>query len=134
MFSAATHHNMIVDPAVLSVTFPNKRRLHYWAKDSMFKNPYAASFLNDCGVVPVDRTTKNNSLLYAATFDVLKLGEAVAVFPEGTSHTLPRLGTFKDGTSFVSFILFGFELAFCIYQQHIWENLIGCFGICKNQP
>lgn len=99
--SAATHHNMIVDPAVLSVTFPNQRRLHYWAKDTMFKNPYAASFLHDCGVVPVDRTTKNNKLLYAATFEVLKLGEAVAVFPEGTSHTLPRLGTFKDGTSFV---------------------------------
>lgn len=99
---AATHHNMIVDPAVLSVTFPNKRRLHYWAKDSMFKSPYAAAFLHDCGVVPVDRTTKNNKQLYASTFEVLKLGEAVAVFPEGTSHTLPRLGTFKDGTSFAA--------------------------------
>ena len=100
---------MIVDPAVLSVTFPRQRRLHYWAKDSMFKNPYAAAFLNDCGVVPVDRTTKNNAKLYAATFEVLKLGEAVAVFPEGTSHTLPRLGAFKDGTSFVSSLICGSE-------------------------
>ncbi|KAI9468459.1 MAG: hypothetical protein EXX96DRAFT_590697 [Benjaminiella poitrasii] len=99
---AATHHNMILDPAILSVTFPNKRRLHYWAKNTMFKNPYAARFLHDCGVVPVDRTTKNNAQLYASTFDVLKLGEAVAVFPEGTSHTLPRLSTFKDGTSFAA--------------------------------
>jgi 1-acyl-sn-glycerol-3-phosphate acyltransferase len=93
---------MIVDPAVLSVTFKNERRLHYWAKDSMFKNPYAKAFLTDCGVVPVDRTTKNNSQLYASTFEVLKLGEAVAVFPEGTSHTLPNLSKFKDGTSFVN--------------------------------
>ncbi|KAG0164686.1 hypothetical protein DFQ28_008366 [Apophysomyces sp. BC1034] len=99
---AATHHNMVVDPAILSVTFPEKRRLHYWAKDSMFKNPYAKSFLENSGVVPVDRTTKNNALLYAATFEVLRLGEAVAVFPEGTSHTLPRLGLFKDGTSFAA--------------------------------
>lgn len=99
---AATHHNMIVDPAVLSVTFKNERRLHYWAKDSMFKNPYARAFLTDCGVVPVDRTTKNNAQLYASTFEVLMLGEAVAVFPEGTSHTLPNLSKFKDGTSFVS--------------------------------
>jgi 1-acyl-sn-glycerol-3-phosphate acyltransferase len=68
----------------------------------MFFNPYAKSFLTDCGVVPVDRTTKNNAQLYAATFEVLKLGEAVAVFPEGTSHTLPKLSAFKDGTSFVS--------------------------------
>ncbi|KAI8967002.1 hypothetical protein BDF20DRAFT_902831 [Mycotypha africana] len=99
---AATHHNMIIDPAVLSVTYPKQRRLHYWAKDTMFKNPYAAKFLSNCGVVPVDRTTKNNKLLYASTFQVLKLGEAVAVFPEGTSHTLPKLGLFKDGTSFAA--------------------------------
>ncbi|KAI7905363.1 uncharacterized protein BX663DRAFT_583279 [Cokeromyces recurvatus] len=99
---AATHHNMILDPAVLSVTFPNKRRLHYWAKNTMFKNSYVARFLSDCGVVPVDRTTKNNAHLYAATFEVLKLGEAVAVFPEGTSHTLPQLSKFKDGASFAA--------------------------------
>lgn len=121
---------MIVDPAVLSVTFPNKRRLHYWAKDSMFKSPHAASFLHDCGVVPVDRTTKNNSQLYAATFQVLKLGEAVAVFPEGTSHTLPKLGIFKDGTSFVSYmesVKQGRKGSFITYYY-----CKGCFRICKN--
>ncbi|KAI8379761.1 uncharacterized protein BYT42DRAFT_569929 [Radiomyces spectabilis] len=99
---AATHHNMIIDPAVLSVTFPENRPLHYWAKDTMFKHPQAKRFLENCGVVPVDRTTKNNTLLYAATYEVLRLNEAIAVFPEGTSHTLPCLGTFKDGTSFAA--------------------------------
>ncbi|KAI8997419.1 hypothetical protein BDB01DRAFT_771062 [Pilobolus umbonatus] len=109
---AATHHNMIVDPAILSVTFPNHRRLHYWAKDSMFKISLARAFLNDCGVVPVDRKTKNNAMLYSSTFEVLKLGEAVAVFPEGTSHTLPRLGPFKDGTSFAAL-----EYAKIVYEE-----------------
>ncbi|KAI8143565.1 hypothetical protein BJV82DRAFT_514853 [Fennellomyces sp. T-0311] len=93
---------MIVDPAILSVTFPTQERLHYWAKDSMFKHPMAAKFLDNCGVVPVDRKTKNNALLYAATYKVMRLGESIAVFPEGTSHTLPRLGTFKDGASFAA--------------------------------
>ncbi|CAO3599063.1 unnamed protein product [Absidia cylindrospora] len=102
IYSAATHHNMVVDPAVLSVTFPGQRRLHYWAKNTMFKHPYAKIFLENCGVVPVDRTTKENVLLYSSTFDVLRLGEAVAVFPEGTSHTLPRLGLYKDGASFAA--------------------------------
>ncbi|OZJ04891.1 hypothetical protein BZG36_02494 [Bifiguratus adelaidae] len=99
---ACTHHNMIVDPAILSNTFPYGRRIHYWAKDSLFANPIAKRILDDSGVVPVDRTTKNNTLLYAATYDVLALGECVGVFPEGTSHTLPGIGEFRDGTSWAA--------------------------------
>lgn len=113
---------MIVDPAVLSVTFPDHRRFHYWAKDSMFKHPLAKRFLENCGVVPVDRKTRNNAQLYAATYDVMRLGESVAVFPEGTSHTLPHLGTFKDGTSFVSV-----DDSFCLCNRLMLP--LGCIGI-----
>jgi 1-acyl-sn-glycerol-3-phosphate acyltransferase len=74
---------MIVDPAVLANTFPHKRRLHFWAKNSLFGNKYFNLVLASGGVVPVDRTTKNNKALFSATFEVLKLGEVVALFPEG---------------------------------------------------
>ncbi|RUS30844.1 hypothetical protein BC938DRAFT_478888, partial [Jimgerdemannia flammicorona] len=93
---------MIVDAAVLSITFPHGRRVHYWAKDSLFANPIVRKILIGGGVVPVDRRTKNNSLLYKATYEVLGLGEVVGVFPEGTSHTLPRLKEFKDGVSWAA--------------------------------
>lgn len=68
----------------------------------MFQHPMAKRILDDSGVVPVDRTTKNNAQLYAATYQVLREGEVVAVFPEGTSHTLPHLGEFKDGISWAA--------------------------------
>ena len=74
---------MIVDPAIFAYTFPHKRKLHFWAKNSLFKNPHFAKILKSSGVVPVDRTTKNNKTLFASTLEVLKLGEVVAVFPEG---------------------------------------------------
>ena len=74
---------MIVDPAVLANTFPHKRKLHFWAKDSIFVNKAFNAILASGGVVPVDRKTKNNKALFAATFEVLKLGEVVALFPEG---------------------------------------------------
>ncbi|ORX51931.1 hypothetical protein DM01DRAFT_1323805 [Hesseltinella vesiculosa] len=99
---AATHHNMICDPAVLSVTYPEQRRLHYWAKNTLFKNPHASAFFTNCGVLPVDRTTKDNALLYKHTLESLRIGESIAVFPEGTSHSLPHLGVFKDGASFAA--------------------------------
>ncbi|KAG8743994.1 hypothetical protein FRC12_014918, partial [Ceratobasidium sp. 428] len=38
---ACTHHNMAVDAAVLSWAVPYNRRVHYWAKSSLFKNPIA---------------------------------------------------------------------------------------------
>src|SRR5690348_17039909 len=93
---------MIVDPAVLSITFPHGRRVPYWAKDTLFANPIMRKILVGGGVVPVDRRTKNNALLYKATYEVLGLGEVVGVFPEGTSHTLPGLKELKDGVSWVS--------------------------------
>ncbi|CAG8518482.1 5396_t:CDS:10 [Ambispora gerdemannii] len=98
----STHSNMIVDAAVLAVTFPHKRKLHFWAKDSIFANKYFQAILKDSGVVPVDRTTKNNQLLFSATVDVLRLGEVVAVFPEGTSHSESRLLRLRDGASWAA--------------------------------
>ncbi|CAG8505047.1 7798_t:CDS:2 [Dentiscutata heterogama] len=99
MIVCSTHSNMIVDPAVLAVTFPHHRKIHFWAKNSLFKNKYTRPILVGGGVVPVDRTTKNNKALFSATLEVLKLGEVVAVFPEGTSHSESRLLELKDGAS-----------------------------------
>ncbi|CAG8534163.1 9622_t:CDS:10 [Diversispora eburnea] len=84
-----THNNMVVDPAILATTFPHKRKIHLWAKNSLFFNKIFNYILYNGGVVPVDRTTKNNQALFAATFEVLQKGEIVAVFPE----------EFKDGAS-----------------------------------
>jgi glycerol-3-phosphate O-acyltransferase / dihydroxyacetone phosphate acyltransferase len=74
---------MMVDPAVLSCLFPHKRMLHYWAKSSLFTNPAASYILKSAGNIPVDRTTKDNTILFKGTFETLANGEAVAVFPEG---------------------------------------------------
>lgn len=84
---------------------PHGRRLHYWAKNGLFANPYAAKILLDAGNIPVDRKTKNNEGLYAKTFEVLKLGECVGVFPEGTSLNVPGLLPFKHGISWVRMLV-----------------------------
>ncbi|GAN04500.1 acyltransferase [Mucor ambiguus] len=97
---AATHHNMLLDPAVLC-NVCSKEYLHYWAKSSIFVNEYATRFLNSVGCVPVDRESKDHLSLYQSTFDVMELNECIALFPEGTSHTLSRISKLKDGASFV---------------------------------
>ncbi|CAH7671280.1 hypothetical protein PPACK8108_LOCUS6049 [Phakopsora pachyrhizi] len=94
---ASNHWNMIIDPALLSTRITFRRKLHYWSKNTLFSNPIARFILIDSGNIPVDRTTKNNQLLFKGTFDVLKLGECIALFPEGTSYTQPKIIQIKDG-------------------------------------
>jgi 1-acyl-sn-glycerol-3-phosphate acyltransferase len=96
---ACNHHNMIVDPAMLSSSFPHGRYIHYWAKSTLFKNPIAKIVLDDAGNIAVARGAKDNQELYGGTFKVLALGEVVAVFPEGTSYTESRIMQVKDGVS-----------------------------------
>jgi glycerol-3-phosphate O-acyltransferase/dihydroxyacetone phosphate acyltransferase len=76
-----------------------------WAKDSLFTNFVARTILVDAGNIPVDRKTRNNQQLFAGTFDALKLGESVAIFPEGTSYTEPGIKFMKDGASWVCILL-----------------------------
>lgn len=49
----------LCSPAMLSCFFPqNNRKLHYWAKSTLFKPGFARTILLDAGNIPVDRRTK----------------------------------------------------------------------------
>lgn len=56
----------------------------------------------NAGNVPVDRTKKDNQELFKGTFEALGRGEAMAIFPEGTSYTEPRIAQIKAGASWVA--------------------------------
>ncbi|CCM06106.1 uncharacterized protein FIBRA_08355 [Fibroporia radiculosa] len=98
----ATHHNMMIDPAVLSTMFPYQRILHFWAKASLFTNPVVKYILTSAGNIPVDRKAKDRKQLFRGTLHALSHGGAVAVFPEGTSYTEPRIVQVKDGAAWAA--------------------------------
>ncbi|KAI0332305.1 glycerol-3-phosphate-acyltransferase [Cubamyces sp. BRFM 1775] len=93
---------MMLDPAVLSSAFPYKRVLHYWAKASLFANPAVKYILTSAGNIPVDRKAADKRLLFRGTFRTLAAGEAVALFPEGTSYTEPHIMQVKDGAAWAA--------------------------------
>ncbi|ORY33433.1 hypothetical protein BCR39DRAFT_520025 [Naematelia encephala] len=99
---ACSHANMAIDPAILSNTIPHGYSLHYWVKDSLFKNPAVGALLRNAGNIAVDRKNKNNQTLFRGTFQALALNECIGVFPEGTSHTEPHLIPLKDGTAWAA--------------------------------
>ncbi|KAK4688147.1 hypothetical protein P7C73_g1970, partial [Tremellales sp. Uapishka_1] len=94
---ACSHANMAIDPAVLSSTMPHGLSVHYWVKDSLFSNPAVGALLRNAGNI------------------VLALGESIGVFPEGTSHTEPRMIALKDGVSWTA-------LEYLRYLQGTEEN------------
>ncbi|CAK5265816.1 unnamed protein product [Mycena citricolor] len=98
----ATHHNMMLDPVILSYTFPYARILNYWSKASLFLNPIAAWVLYSSGNIPVDRRSKDRRVLLRGTIEALEKGWAVALFPEGTSYTEPRIMQVKDGAAWAA--------------------------------
>ncbi|KAI0916264.1 hypothetical protein AcV5_003250 [Taiwanofungus camphoratus] len=105
----SSHHNEILDIATLAVTIPHRRTLCFWAKSTLFKSPLVRAVLLSSGSIPVRRATKTDTsianlhqALFFETFRTLDAGEAVGVFPEGTSYTEPQIAQIKDGAAWAA--------------------------------
>lgn len=69
---------------------------------SLFGNPIVRWILLSSGNIPVDRKSKDRRVLLRGTIEALAKGEAVALFPEGTSYTEPRIMQVKDGAAWAA--------------------------------
>ncbi len=69
---------------------------------SLFSHPILRWILLSSGNIPVDRKSKDRRVLLKGTLDALARGEAVALFPEGTSYTEPRIMQVKDGAAWAA--------------------------------
>jgi glycerol-3-phosphate O-acyltransferase / dihydroxyacetone phosphate acyltransferase len=58
--------------------------------------------LYSTGNIPVDRKSKDRQALFRGTIDALSRGNAVALFPEGTSYTEPRIMQVKEGAAWAA--------------------------------
>lgn len=88
----------------------------------MFANPIAGAILSSSGAIPVKRNPNNNSAttsttnanapgstalttqsnLFRESSNALAVGEAIAVFPEGTSYTQPSIVQVMPGAAWAA--------------------------------
>lgn len=66
-----------------------KRPVHYMAKKEYFDDKKVAWFFKLAGCIPVDRSVKDENAKSKA-LEVLKKGNALGLFPEGTRNTLKK--------------------------------------------
>jgi glycerol-3-phosphate O-acyltransferase / dihydroxyacetone phosphate acyltransferase len=103
----ANHPNGLLDPLVLRVS--SGRPVQFLAKSGLFSNPAGRLAMNAFGCVPVYRArdagagdkerAAANERTFAICRERLAKGAALALFPEGTSHSDPQLKPLKTGAA-----------------------------------
>lgn len=98
---AVNHPNGLIDPLFLLAFLP--RRVSFLAKAPLFTTPVIGYFVRAFESVPVYRKQDNMAGTHAETFararEILAAGGAIALFPEGTTHSDPRLRELKTGAA-----------------------------------
>ena len=81
--------------------FCTKRKLFFMTKDEMWKNKYLGKLLLTVGAFPVHRESADREALQRAE-EVLRQGQVLVLFPEGTRRAGPVIEDLMEGATFLS--------------------------------
>ncbi len=99
----ANHPNSLLDPGMVFAVA--RRPVRFLAKAPLFGHAGVGWLVKGAGAVPVYRQqdfpgeTARNDDTFRAVWDALAQGDAVGIFPEGTSHSEPSLVPLKTGAA-----------------------------------
>jgi 1-acyl-sn-glycerol-3-phosphate acyltransferase len=92
-------HRSLVD--FLFTVVVTDRKLFFMAKDSLWRSRLLAKLLPTVGVFPVNRESTDREALRRAE-EVLRNGQLLVMFPEGTRQSGPEVQPLRDGVAFLA--------------------------------
>jgi len=95
----AANHVSFADPLILGVAL--RRMLHFVAKEELFRHRAFGWLIRSLNAFPVSRDLKSTAAL-KKTLALLKAGEPVVIFPEGTRGNGRTLGEARPGIGLVA--------------------------------
>lgn len=98
-FIVVSNHLSNADPPILGAAIA-RRRLRFMAKQELFKLPWGV-VIRSYGAFPVKRFDADVGALLNAE-RLLKRGEVVAMFPEGTRSRTGKIGKAHPGTALIA--------------------------------
>lgn len=99
----ANHPNSLLDPVL--VVAAARRPVRFLAKAPLFVDRKVGWLVRGAGAIPVYRRQDDpteagrNAEMFLAVHEALATGAAVAVFPEGVSHSAPSLAPLRTGAA-----------------------------------
>jgi 1-acyl-sn-glycerol-3-phosphate acyltransferase len=82
--------------------FISPRKVFFMAKDSVFKVKWFGALLSHLGAFPVHRGAATDRESMKAAEEVLRQGQALVLFPEGTRKEGRHVDTLSDGAMFIA--------------------------------
>jgi 1-acyl-sn-glycerol-3-phosphate acyltransferase len=95
----ASNHCSYLDPPVICAA-SRRRLVHFMARDTLFSTRFAHWYFTRVRVIPIDRTRGDLGALKKA-IAMLKDGQVVGLFPEGTRSPDGQLHEAKGGIGFL---------------------------------
>lgn len=95
----ASNHSSNWDPIILAVFLP--RKLHFMAKEELFKIFIVGSVIRKLGSFPVKRGIADRNAIREG-IRVLQKDQVLAMFPEGTRSKTNELLPFQSGVAFLA--------------------------------
>jgi 1-acyl-sn-glycerol-3-phosphate acyltransferase len=95
---APIHRSNIDTFLVASIT---RRRMRYMGKDTLWKYGWFGSFITALGAFPVRRGTADREALRVCD-EILRQGEGLVMFPEGTRQAGPVVEHVFDGPAYLA--------------------------------
>ena len=94
-----SNHVSFLDPVIVGSAA--NREIHYMARSNAFDIPGLGKLISAYNAYPVNRGAPDLKAL-RNTLSLLKAGNAVLIFPEGTRSVDGRLGKALDGACFIA--------------------------------
>jgi len=98
-FILCSNHISYIDPVIIGAYIP--RCIYFMAKKELYNNKFLGSLVFFLNAFPVKRRTLDRSTI-STSFDVLKDGNILGLFPEGTRSTDGVIRKGKKGMGFIA--------------------------------
>lgn len=94
----ACNHVSFLDPPVVSSSWPEE--VHFLARESLFRNRFFGNIIRSLNTHPISGDTADVKV-FRLIGEILKNGQKVVLFPEGTRSKSGRLSEIKPGIGLI---------------------------------